>query len=102
MPIKRLGDGYYIFGTKKIFAKIMNQKLVIRVGGGFMVVEEFIAAYGEMELAKVNSMLEKGSLSLEEFKTGSGGYGGVDVSPLRKRLAEGASPNRAPSRGGKV
>lgn len=47
VPIKRLGNGYYLFGTKKIFAKIMNGKLVIRVGGGFMVIEEFIAAYAE-------------------------------------------------------
>jgi shikimate kinase len=54
VPVKRLGDGYYIFGTKKIFAKIMNAKLVIRVGGGFMVIEEFIAVYGDMELTKVN------------------------------------------------
>jgi shikimate kinase len=54
VPVKRLGEGYYIFGTKKIFAKIMNAKLVIRVGGGFMVIEEFIAVYGDMELTKVN------------------------------------------------
>lgn len=47
VPIKRLGNGYYLFGTKKIFAKIMNGKLVIRVGGGFMVIEEFIASYAE-------------------------------------------------------
>lgn len=53
VPIKRLGNGYYLFGTKKIFAKIMNGKLVIRVGGGFMVIEEFISAYAEQELKKI-------------------------------------------------
>ena len=36
LPIKRLGDGYYLFGTKKIFAKVLNNKLVVRVGGGYM------------------------------------------------------------------
>ena len=45
-----------MFGTKKIFAKIMNGKLVIRVGGGFMVVDEFIATYAEAEINKLNSM----------------------------------------------
>lgn len=50
VPIKRMGDGNYLFGTKKIYAKIMNGKLVIRVGGGFMVIEEFITAYSESEL----------------------------------------------------
>ena len=53
VPIKRLGNGYYLFGTKKIFAKIMNGKLVIRVGGGFMVIEEFIASYADQEMKKV-------------------------------------------------
>jgi len=42
VPIKKLGNGYYIFGTRKIYAKILNGKLVIRVGGGYMVIEEFI------------------------------------------------------------
>lgn len=39
-----------MFGTKKIYAKIMNNKLVVRVGGGFMGIEEFISTYGESEL----------------------------------------------------
>jgi hypothetical protein len=53
VPIKRLGNGYYLFGTKKIFAKIMNGKLVIRVGGGYMVIEEFIATYAEAEVKRM-------------------------------------------------
>jgi len=51
--IKRLGDGYYKFGTKKIFAKIINGKLVIRVGGGYMTIEEFVKFYGQHELTKM-------------------------------------------------
>jgi hypothetical protein len=47
VPIKKLGNGYYIFGTRKIYAKILNGKLVIRVGGGYMVIEEFISTYAE-------------------------------------------------------
>jgi shikimate kinase len=53
LPVKRLGDGFYMFGTKKIFAKIMNGKLVIRVGGGFMSIEEFITTYADFEVTKV-------------------------------------------------
>ena len=30
----------------------MNGKLVIRVGGGYMVIEEFIANYADQELAR--------------------------------------------------
>ena len=42
VPISRIGGGNYIFGTKKIYTKIMNNKLVVRVGGGFMSMDEFI------------------------------------------------------------
>lgn len=50
MPIKKLSDGYYLFGTKKIYAKVLNGRLIIRVGGGFVVIEEFIKQYADKEL----------------------------------------------------
>ena len=37
-----LGPGQYMFGLRKIMAKLINGKLVIRVGGGYMYVAEFI------------------------------------------------------------
>lgn len=40
--VKRLGKNEYMFGTKKIIAKMVNGRLLIRVGGGFMYVEQFI------------------------------------------------------------
>ena len=62
VPVKRLGDGYYLFGTRKIYAKIMNGKLVVRVGGGYMIIEEFIATYAEPELIKLQKMGERGEV----------------------------------------
>lgn len=56
VPIKRLGGGFYLFGLKKIYAKIMNGKLVIRVGGGYMIVEEFISSYAQAELNKLEQL----------------------------------------------
>jgi len=53
MPIKRLGDGFYVFGTKKIYVKLMQGRLVVRVGGGFMSVDEFLSQYSDMEFQKV-------------------------------------------------
>jgi len=47
VPIRKIGNGFYLFGTKKIYAKILNGKLVIRVGGGYMIIEEFIAVYAD-------------------------------------------------------
>ena len=40
--VTRLAAGSYMFGQKKIMAKIINGKLVIRVGGGYMSADEFI------------------------------------------------------------
>jgi hypothetical protein len=46
IKITRIGNGFYMFGSKKIYAKIMNGKLVIRVGGGYMSIDEFMKHYG--------------------------------------------------------
>lgn len=53
VPIKRLGNNQYTFGTRKIFAKVINGKLVIRVGGGYMSIEEFMMYYGPQELTRI-------------------------------------------------
>lgn len=49
VPVERISEGNYILGSKKIYAKIMNGKLVIRVGGGFMLMDEFLKNFeGEL------------------------------------------------------
>ena len=40
--VKRLSANHYLFGTKNIIAKMVNGRLLIRVGGGYMYVEQFI------------------------------------------------------------
>lgn len=63
IPIRRLGEGFYMFGTRKIFAKIINGKLVIRVGGGYMIIEKFIETYAEQEIEKLKRIADKQGLS---------------------------------------
>ena len=53
LPVKRVGPGKYMFGSKQILAKIVNGKLLIRVGGGYCGVDEFIEQYGPMEMLKI-------------------------------------------------
>lgn len=60
VPLVRLGDGQYMFGSRKIYAKIMNDKLVVRVGGGYMRIDEFLATYGQQELDKLQAQLARG------------------------------------------
>lgn len=53
LPVKRVTAGKYMFGTRQILAKIINGRLVIRVGGGYMGADEFIEQYGKIELLKM-------------------------------------------------
>ena len=73
VPIKRLGNGYYMFGQRKIFAKVLNGRLVIRVGGGFMVIEEFISSYAEQEMRKKRHLDEKNEREKAEKMLSGGG-----------------------------
>lgn len=45
VPVRKDKPGFYVFGTKKINAKVMNNKLVVRVGGGHMTFAEFWEKY---------------------------------------------------------
>jgi len=40
-----LGEGSFTFGSKKIKVRVLNNKLVIRVGGGYMMIQEFLRLY---------------------------------------------------------
>lgn len=60
VPIQKISEGNYLFGTRKIFAKIMNGKLVVRVGGGYMGIDEFIESYGQSEYEKMELRRSRG------------------------------------------
>lgn len=53
VPITRLGNNKYSFGTREVVAKVLNGRLVIRVGGGYMSIEEFMRKYGSKELIRM-------------------------------------------------
>ena len=52
LRFEKTSPNNYIFGTKKIYAKITNGVLLVRVGGGFMDIESFYKQYGEQEFQK--------------------------------------------------
>ena len=54
-----------MYGSKKIFAKIMNGKLIIRVGGGYMLIDEFLKNYAEIERDKSGNALAAAEDSME-------------------------------------
>ena len=91
VPVKRLGGGFYLFGLRKIYAKIMNGKLVIRVGGGYMVIEKFIETYADQELAKLERVaVREGVSSFMELD--------LEAIALGPKSPTGASPTaRSPT-----
>lgn len=38
LEVVRIGPGKYMFGSKKISAKVMNGKLFVRIGGGYQTI----------------------------------------------------------------
>lgn len=48
----RLSPGIYSFGSKKICIKVDNGRITIRVGGGYLRIEEFLEKYTTVELEK--------------------------------------------------
>ena len=56
LPVKRISPGKYMFGTRQIHCKIINGKLVVRVGGGYMNVDEFIVQYAQIEVTKLQKI----------------------------------------------
>ena len=81
VPIRREEPGFYMFGTRKIYAKVMNNKLVVRVGGGFMSFQDFINTYAIAEQKRINELIASGDWDIEAFL--AGGYKD-DTSPMSK------------------
>lgn len=48
----RLQPGVYSFGSKKVCIKVDNGKINIRIGGGYLRINEFIEKYTTVELEK--------------------------------------------------
>ena len=53
VELKRVKEGVYIFGRMKINMMISNDKINVRVGGGFMNLEKFITTYEPLELIRL-------------------------------------------------
>ena len=50
----RDSEGVYRFGQKRIYIKVeKGERILVRVGGGFMGIEEFIRQYTPEETEKI-------------------------------------------------
>jgi CYTH domain-containing protein len=49
----RESDGVYQFGTKRVAVKVEKDNIKIRVGGGYLSIDEFLDQYTPLELEKL-------------------------------------------------
>ena len=59
IPFTREEPGVYLFGTKKVFLKLENGNIVIRIGGGYTNILNFIEIYTPIELERQEDVIEE-------------------------------------------
>lgn len=59
VPIHRIDQSKYLFGTRVIAAQIINGVLMVRVGGGFMSIEEFLDKHTNKEILNLKLKMTK-------------------------------------------
>ena len=81
----RESQGVYEFGSKRICVKVEKDKILIKVGGGFLSIDEFLDQYTPVELEKPERKdpLKRFAERVAVQKTISTKQG-VEQSPVRK------------------
>ena len=59
MLFMRESEGIYLFGTKRTAIRLENDKITVRVGGGYLLIEEFLDQYTHIEHQKLQRKQEK-------------------------------------------
>ena len=49
----RDSEGIYKFGSRRVMVKVERDKIMIKVGGGFLSIDEFLDQYTPVELEKL-------------------------------------------------
>jgi hypothetical protein len=91
IPFTREEQGIYLFGTKRVFLKLENGNLAIRIGGGFTSIQNFIEIYTSIELERQEEAIEE---AVPQFKNSQARFvhsPQKGMSPLRAaRILQGA------------
>lgn len=79
----RESAGVYEFGTKRVEVRVSKNRLTVRVGGGYMGIDEFLDQYTALELEKLERRdpLKKFAENIKLAKTMTSA---ADFSPLTR------------------
>ena len=81
----RESEGVYEFGSRRVMVKVEKNKILIKVGGGFLSIDEFLDQYTPTELEKLDRSdpLKRFSEKVAIQKT-IGDRVAVESSPVRR------------------
>ena len=65
IPIVKLDKGKYLIGTEVKSIQIKNDSLLVRVGGGYVTLEEHIEKVARYECLKINNLMKKKQLDFK-------------------------------------
>jgi len=67
----RESEGVYQFGSRRVYVRVERDKIVVRVGGGYLSIDEFLDVYTPMELDRIerNDPLNRFSQKVAVSKT---------------------------------
>ena len=84
----RESSGVYEFGTRRIMVKVERDRILIKVGGGFLSIDEFLDHYTPEELAKIERKdpFKRLSEKVAIQKT-IGDRSGLETSPVRRSVS---------------
>ena len=82
----RESSGVYEFGSRRVMVKVEREKIQIKVGGGFLSIDEFLDQYTPVELEKLERKdpLKRFNERVAVQKTINDRMG-VETSPVRRQ-----------------
>lgn len=66
LPVRKLGQSQYMFGTSKIQMQAKVNTLLVRVGGGYSDFREYLNYHGKQEADKIQAAMDEGTWNEEE------------------------------------
>jgi len=93
----RESDGVYQFGSRKVCVRCDKDRISIRVGGGYLSIDEFLDQYTPAELEKLERKdpLKRFSEKVAVQKT-LAGVPAREASPVRRPVSPLKSPAKSP------
>lgn len=93
----RESSGVYLFGSRRIYVRVEKGKINIRVGGGYLTIDEFLDQYTPMELERIERKTVNTKMAVQRTLVGREvrEESPIRTSPIR---AKRKSPKKSPKK----